>query len=384
VRPPLIALLCITVAASTFPLGAFPALLPDLDRVVGLSDAQLGALSGMFGFARMLVDIPVGLVIARYLRPAMLAAPLLLAVGVLCIASGGPYPVLLAGRALMGAAHALGMIAWLTALLRHAGPRLGSALNAFEFSAMLGMLGGIGVLGLLPTSLPWNAALLIACAPQALGIVLAPRLAAVAATAGAGPAPVAAPAAASSAPWRPSHVTPLLVLAFVAGTTVSTAYSTVEMFLVPLRASREFGLDRGGVAWLLSLTQIADAIALLPLGFLADRIGPARVLAGVMVAMAGATGLIAFGGLAALTVGAALFGVGMAGWMLPLGVVREETPPAKLAWRTALYRVGVDGGMFLGPFLGGLLGGHVWILPAFFVAALVALAAALGVGGARR
>lgn len=44
-----------------------------------------------------------------------------------------------------------------------------------------------------------------------------------------------------------------------------------------------------------------------------------------------------------------LFGVGMAGWTLPLSVLRRETAPAEVGWRTALYRVGVDGGIFLGP-----------------------------------
>ena len=56
-----------------------------------------------------------------------------------------------------------------------------------------------------------------------------------------------------------------------------------------------------------------------------------------------------------LAVGAMLFGLGMAGWMTPLSVLRRETPPARMAWRTALYRVGVDGGIFLGPVLGGLV-----------------------------
>jgi hypothetical protein len=61
----------------------------------------------------------------------------------------------------------------------------------------------------------------------------------------------------------------------------------------------------------------------------------------------------------------------MAGWMLPLGVLRGETPPERIAWRTALYRVGVDGGIYLGPFLSGLIGrAHLRVLPAIAAAAL--------------
>jgi len=72
--------------------------------------------------------------------------------------------------------------------------------------------------------------------------------------------------------------------------------------------------------------------------------------------MAVASVLIGFTPLAGVVAGAALFGLGMAGWMIPLSVLRRETPPALVAWRTALYRVGVDGGIFVGPFLGGLFG----------------------------
>ncbi len=42
--------------------------------------------------------------------------------------------------------------------------------------------------------------------------------------------------------------------------------------------------------------------------------------------------------------------------MLPLGVIRDHTDGARLGWRTGVYRVGVDGAIFLGPVVCGLLG----------------------------
>ena len=54
--------------------------------------------------------------------------------------------------------------------------------------------------------------------------------------------------------------------------------------------------------------------------------------------------------------GCACFGFGLAGWMLPVGVIREHTRAEHLAWRMGLYRVGVDAAMFFGPFASGLLG----------------------------
>ncbi len=64
----------------------------------------------------------------------------------------------------MGVGHALAVVGGLTALLR-CGPAatMGSALTAFEISAMIGVLGGTVLVGLLPSWLPWNGALLIAC-----------------------------------------------------------------------------------------------------------------------------------------------------------------------------------------------------------------------------
>ena len=160
-------------------------------------------------------------------------------------------------------------------------------------------------------------------------------------------------------------------LVFAAGGLVALAYSTMEQFLIPLRASREFGLERTGVARLLMVQQLFDIAALLPVGFLADRRGAARVLPLILLVMAAANALVGFGSLPVVVVGCALFGLSMAGWMLPLGVLRQETASEHIAWRTGLYRVCVDAGIFLGPFLSGVLGmRHAGFLPAFWTAAL--------------
>jgi MFS family permease len=375
VRARLTILLCLTVASSTFPVGAFPALLPDLDRVVGLSNVQLGALAAGFGFARMVVDVPVGLLVARRLRIALLASPVVLSLGILAIGSGGPFPVLLGGRVLMGVAHALGMVAWLTTLLRFQQRSLGAALSAVELSGMLGMLAGVTTVGLLPRTVPWNHALLIACAPQLAGIALAPFV--VRAVRRAETLPSAAPVLPAPQHSRPRPVAPVLVLAFVAGSVVAATYSSIELYFIPLRGSRELGLDRTGVARLLTVVQVADILALLPAGLLADRIGVTRMLAIVMALLATGAALVSFGGLGLATAGAAVFGLGMAGWMLPLAVLRRETPPERVAWRTALYRVGVDAGLFAGPFIAGLLGTRAALLPGTLAVVLATLAALL-------
>ena len=366
----LIALLSVTIFSSTFSLGAFPAILPELGRG-GLLDWQLGIVAAAFGFARMLADIPIGLFLTHHLRRAVVLGPCVMAAGVLVLTSGGPFPVLVLGRLLMGVGHALGMVAGLTAILRFkTGLSLASALNAYEFSAMIGMLSGTALIGALPTSLSWNLAFLVTCAPLAIGLVTIPALL----TALPGRRETRGKplfARQSTTGTSAAGVTSAVVLAFVAGGAVAVAYSTVEQFAIPLRGSREFGLERAGVSRLLMITQVFDIVALLPVGILADRRGTGRVLAAVLLVMATASALVGFGTLPVVVAGCVLFGFSMAGWMLPLGVLRRETPPEHIAWRTGLYRVCVDGGIFAGPFLAGLLGArHAPILAGVWAMAL--------------
>jgi MFS family permease len=380
----LTALLCLTTFSNLVASGAFPAVLPDMARTAALADWQIGIVAGSFGFARMVADIPLGLFLTHHLRRAMWIGPLVLALGGLCVISGGGFATLVLGRLLMGLGQALSMVAGLTAILRfQSGKNLASALAAYELSAMIGMLAGAALISTLPTSLAWNTAYLIACAPQLVAIGLVPMLLAA--------LPAMARGASTSlfarqAPNSPTAVgqthsalhtrsASLVPLAFAAGGLVALTYSTMEQFVVPLRGSREFGLERSGVARLFMVQQVFDIAALIPTGMLADRQGATRVLPGVLLLMAAGNALIGFGSLPVVVAGCALFGLSMSGWMLPLTLLRRETEPERIAWRTGLYRVCVDGGIFLGPFLSGVLGMHLApVLPAVSTAALAVTA----------
>jgi MFS family permease len=382
----LIVLLCLSGATTTISIGAFPALLPELGTAGGLADWQLGAVAGAFGLARMLSNLPIGLFITHHLWRALVLAPGLTLIGAVMLAAGGGFGALVLGRAVMGVGHTLTMLGGLTAILRYrAGPGLASSLNAVEFSAMLGVLSGATLLSVLPRSVPWNVALLIACAPMVANLFLLPALRrALPRPDLTGSRPLfarsqdAAPAVGGPANGAPRPAVVLPLLAVTAGAAVAVSYSTLEQFAIPLRGSREFGLDRAGIARLLMLSQVVDLAALLPLGALADRRGTPVVLGGVLVVFAVALALIGFGSLPLMTVGCVLFGLSMAGWMLPLGILRAATPPAQVAWRTALYRVSVDGGMFAGPFVSGLLGArHAGVVPGVMMTVLATLGMAL-------
>jgi MFS family permease len=379
----LIVLLCLTGGTTTISIGAFPALLPELGVGAGLADWQLGAVAGAFGLARMVANVPTGLFITHHLARALVLAPGLTLVGAVLLATGSGFGALLLGRALMGVGHTLTMLGGLTAILRHrAGPGLASSLNAVEFSAMLGVLTGATLVSLLPRSVPWNVAVLIACAPMVVNLFLLPALRGTLPRPEAGarrPLFARSQDAGAVDGAEPSRAVPMLgLLAAAGGAAIALSYSTIEQFAIPLRGSREFGLDRAGIARLLMLSQVVDLLALLPLGALADRRGTPLVLGGVLVVFATAVGLVGFGTLPLMTVGCALFGFGMAAWMLPLSILRSVTPPAQVAWRTSLYRVCVDGGMFAGPFVSGLLGArHAAVLPGVLTVVLATIGVAL-------
>jgi MFS family permease len=352
------ALLCLVVFSSTICIGAFGPLLPEIARVQGLPDWELGVLAGSFGFARMAADLPAGAFATRRLALALILAPIALLAGMLLLATAGPLPVLVMGRILTGLAHTLVMVGSLTAVLQDKpGPRASIRLNTLEFSGMLGVLGGLVLVGLLPERWRWNVTLLAATTPALVALPAALVLARYfPARLGARPRAATDADPLVAAPPRRSSLPPLVRLMFALGVIMALAWSAVSQFVIPLRGTREFGLDRAGVSGLLSLAQLVDLAVLLPVGWLADRVGRPPVLAGVAAVLGVGLFAVGLGSLTLVGLGCALFGLGMAGWMLPLGVIRDHTDHARLGWRTGVYRVGVDGAIFLGPLICGVLG----------------------------
>lgn len=377
------ALLCLVVFASTVCVGAFGPLLPEIARAQGLPDWQLGVLAGSFGFARMAADLPAGAFATRRLATSLTLAPIALLAGMLLLATAGPFPVLVLGRLLTGLAHTLVMVGSLTAVLQdRQGPRASMRLNTLEFAGMLGVLGGLALVGLLPERWPWNLTLLAAAGPVVVslaGTLVLTRM--VPGRLASAPSIAGAAAATPTPSARAAPVPPIVRLMFALGVVMALAWSAVSQFVIPLRGTREFGLDRAGISGLLSLAQLVDLIVLLPVGWLADRIGRLPVLTAVAVTLGFGLLAVGLGALPLLVIGCALFGLGMAGWMLPLGVIREHTDVTRLGWRTGVYRVGVDGAIFLGPLICGVLGpAHTPIFIALVGVAAFAIAVRLGRG----
>jgi MFS family permease len=354
-------------------MGAFSPLLPEIGRAGGLADWQLGVVAGALGFARMTSAIPAGWLAGRYLGTALCASPVLMLAGTVILVASPSFAMLVLGRLVLGFASTLGTVSGLIALLLHDRGR-GAAvrLNVFELSAMIGVLGGLGLVGLLPESWSWSASLLIVSSPVLLILAAVPAIyrrfpdGAVASE---------TPGSRGPGAGRADRMSLVLWAMFLAGIVLALAWSAVSQFLLPLRGTREFGLDRGGVSALLILAQLVDVVALLPVGRLADRLGRTPVLGIVLVMLGLGTAAVGLGSFAWFVVGCAAFGFGLAGWMLPVGIIRDHTRAEYFAWRTGMYRVGVDAAMFFGPFACGVLGEeHAGL----FVSGIGALALVVG------
>jgi len=348
-------LLCVVLFCNAFGLGAFGPLLPEIGRSQSLADWQLGLAAASFGFARMVAAMPTGLLVARRLAATLMAAPVVIVVGTVLLVAAGPFPMLLAGRFLLGVAQTLTMIGGLMAmLLDDHGPNASVRLNLFEFSGMLGVLGGLGLVAVAPEGWGWRASLLIASTPVLVPLLLIPAMSRVFPKAPAHERSDSS-AALERAPGRRASRS-VVALMFGAGIVFALSWSAVSGFVVPIRGTREFGLSRTGISWLLAMSQVIDLLFLLPVGRVADLMGRGVVLGGVLMVLGLGTIGVGLGSLPWFAAGCACFGLGLAGWMLPLGVIREHTPVARLAWRTGLYRVGVDSAMFLGPLVAGVVG----------------------------
>lgn len=356
-------LICLTVFCNTFSIGAFPVLLPEVGRVGGFDDLALGAIAGAFGLARLLTDIPAGLFITHHVRRAIVLGAVALVAGIACLSTGGSFEVLILGRVLCGVAHTLTLLSGLTLIMRLARPgALSFSLNAYEMSAMLGVLGGMICTGAMPRHWPWNMTLLLASLPLVAGLLILPALLKSVprdSTQG-DKRPLfsrgAGPGAEGSAP-----MSRLTVLVLLTGFFVALCWSAVGQFVLPLRASRDFEFSRQGLSLLLAIPQVLDALFLLPVGMLADRISRARVLGTLLVVLGVGAACTAFGSLPVVFVGCVLFGLGLTAWMIPVGLLNQDGPPAAMAWRTSLYRLGVDGGIFMGPLASGYLAHQGWL-----------------------
>src|SRR2546430_3568268 len=142
-----------------------------------LASGRRAVGAGARAFARMPAAIPAGWLAGRYLGTTLCASPALMLAGTVLLAASSSFSVLVLGRLILGFAYTLGTVSGLIALLLDdRGPGASVRLNIFEFSAMIGVLGGLGLVGWLPGDWGWSRSLLIASSPLLLILAAVPSI----------------------------------------------------------------------------------------------------------------------------------------------------------------------------------------------------------------
>ena len=334
------------ITASVFlAMSGFGMMVPALPlRVAEVSAGAVAAgflLSG-FGLARLLVNLPAGLMSDRIgVVPTAQIGLAVLALGALLGGLPGGYALLFTGLALQGAGSAVFATAAMSALAEIGGPeRRGAAMSAFQSAFLLAISGGPVVGGWLVDAFGPRAPFLLHAALVVLtyaGVALFPRSATALRPGGGGT-------------WT-LLARPLIAGSCAMGLAGFFTRSAVGWALVPASAAHDFLLSPSQTGILVGVGTLTSLLVTPAIGRAIDRIGPSRVLV--------ASGLFTAAALAAFvllpqswmlwTTTAAVM-IGTTGIMsASSALVLTEATGAGTGAALGLFRTAGDVGITLGP-----------------------------------
>jgi MFS family permease len=136
-------------------------------------------------------------------------------------------------------------------------------------------------------------------------------------------------------------------------------YGGVFQTLLPLRSGLLLGFDAGDIALLVTAGYVADLLLLIPVGWLSDRKGKHRILAGGLGSLLLGTLLFGSGrGPFSMHLSSILLGASLSTWMMPAAIVVTRRGRRARSKALGLYRFVVDIGYILGPVMLGFIVEH--------------------------
>jgi MFS family permease len=363
-----------------FGQGVFPPLLPQVMDGLHLSFAAAGLLGTAFGLARLVTDVPAGMLIERRGAAGALHG------GIACLLVGTALSALATtpagmylARGIVGAGSGLSIVVSILFLMRRGPAALRTRRgNLYEVAVIGGTATSAWLGGAVAARLGWRWGFGLAGLAIALGwSIAASRLAPAMRSLG----PVApGPAGAPRPRWTAIARAPVLSI-YAAAFTLAVAWAGGIATFLPLLGGRGLGMSAEGLGRVLSVAYVIEASLLVPVGWLADTTGRVRILVpGFLVMLAGmlvvphATGVMAFGVVATCLV------LGMAVWMIPPVLLAEWLPGGFRGPAAGLYRFVADLGYILAPgVIGWLIGWRGFTAAAAAMAVLFAVAAVLSV-----
>ena len=384
---PALLMVCVATGVIMLGQGVIAPFLPLYAENFGVSTVLIGASISVFGVARILLNLPAGLLSDRVGRRVLLiGGPAITALGSFLSAGAGDIWQLLAFRFIAGAGSAMFMTGAITLVVDISTPEnRGRMLSLYQGSLLLGVSIGPALGGLTAQLLGLRAPFIVVGALAAACTVWAAR--AMPETRPAPPASVAGTPDAAEAQTRPTLGQSLRPLFTNMGFTLVSLVTFAIFFtrtggrqtIVPLLGTDHLGLSFGALGAVFAMMAFINLVAIGPAGAWADRYGRKRVI--VPSAFGVAVGLVLF----ALTDSIALFMVasvvqavasGLIG-PAPAAYAADVMPPEARGLGMGLYRTYSDIGFVIGPpLLGWILdstGSFAW--PLLVNAALVAVCA---------
>jgi MFS family permease len=353
-------------------------LLPDIRTDFGVSIAIAGVIVGSFGLARLVTDLPAGLVADRigHRRISVAALALLVASCVLGL-NASTVALLIAARIGSGISVAILATVILSSLSATATPtNRGKVMSLFHVANNVGIASYPLVGGLIGATLGWRATFAATIALALLaGAILLPVLLRV------DPRRAGAIQRSAAGAGRVLHGRRRAVA--IAATNVGVVANMINRHgfrntILPLYAATALGLGGLSIATAIALMSITGLVVATPGGMLGDRIGRRRIItAGLAAIAAGDLVFLLTHDLVTFLLAAALIGFGDFFSSSQTALLSEIVPPDQRTKVLGGYRFSADLGAFVGPVMLAAVMDVLSAQAAIVVAAAVLLVAAL-------
>jgi MFS transporter, DHA1 family, multidrug resistance protein len=367
--------------------GIVAPVLPLFADAFGVSTAAIGLTLAMFGLARLVLNVPMGLVADRFgRRPLLVGGPILSAVGMVGSGWAPEFWVLLAWRFVAGAGSAAYMTGAQIYLIDISTPANRARHVAVNQSALLvGVSLGPGLGGVVAEVAGLRAPFFLVGLSAGVAALYAWfRLPETRAVAGDAATTAAAGGIESTTGSRKRRAWQFARSRnFVAVGIVTMAIFMVrtgpQATLVPLLADERFGLGPAQIGALFLLAGVVGLILIVPAAWIADRFGRKRAI--VPTGLVAAAGILIVAGsssVRALALGVMVIamGSGVAG-PAPAAYVADIAPPDLRGVAMGLYRTTGDLGFLVAPPVVGWLADAFSIGTAMVVSAVVVTASSL-------
>lgn len=363
--------------------GVISPVLPLFARSFGVGAATIGLTLSFFALARLVLNVPLGILSDRRGRRLLLVAgPLVTAVGMVGSGFAGDIATLLAWRVVAGAGSAMYMTGAQVYLVDISGPATRARFIATNQGALLlGVAIGPAIGGPLADTFGFRAPFFVVGGAALVAAFYAWRRIPETRHLAVAEAPKA-PVAGERRAWVSLLVSRDFLAVAVVTMAIFFTRTGSRLTLMPLFGADRLGMSASALGGVFTVMALINMAGVAPAAWLADTVGrkwaivpSGLVTAGALVVMALASSLPVFLGAAVLLA----IGTSIAG-PAPAAYAADIAPPALRGLAMGLYRSAGDIGFVVGPPLLGAIADATSIGWGLAVNGVLVAGAAIGFG----